>query len=101
MTLNAYTVTIQLEAGKTAYEKSFLNGVDGNNRNNKAITGAIQFLENQQKEKKIGILVVSQPCTKNGKGFALGSLHNTYSHIQNDMGNWVTVGEALSFLRSM
>lgn len=102
--LNAWTVTVQLEAGKTAYEKSYLNGKDNFTRNNQAIQGAIKFLEAMEPEILIGILVARVPMERRSvdKPFiGTGNIYNTYSHIQNDKENWVTVGEALSFLRSM
>jgi hypothetical protein len=106
-TLNAYTVSIQLESrgfNKFDFEKSYLNKQDNKACNNEAIKQGIEFLKSLPEEQLIGILVVRQPMVKSFSGskyIGSGVVHNTYSHICNDKSNWVTVKEAKAFLKAM
>lgn len=101
--LNAYTVTIHLEPMVTSFIKIFLNGEDNKACNNIAIKQGIEFLETLPEEQEIGIWIIRQEMIKSfsGNKYIGGNLYNIYSHIYNDKSNWVTVREALDFLKNM
>ena len=102
-TLNAYTVTIQLEAGKTAFESSFRNDEDNLAKNNEGVKKALEFLAKQNESRYVGVLVVRQDMewSDTAKRYIGGELYNTYSHICCNKSNWVTVAEAKKFLMNM
>ena len=95
--MEKYTVSIQSESkgfNNFDFEASCLNSKDNLARNNQAIKEAIEFLETLPEEKKIGILITR-------KYIRSGNVHDIYSHIYIDESNWVTVREALDFLKNM
>lgn len=101
--LNAYTVTIMEDGTKYSFDKSCMNDKDNRACNNKAVKGAIEYLESLNPDQMIGILIVRQDMIKNmySNTYTGAGLHNTYSHIYHDRSNWVTVAEALNFLKNM
>jgi hypothetical protein len=107
--INSYTVTIVTNENKdifnALYNKSYVNDLDNNVKNNKAINGAIDVLSEMNEEELIGILVVRQLVKfyddKDLKPECDSFLDNIYSHIYNDQTNWVTVKEAKQFLMNM
>jgi hypothetical protein len=103
--INSYTVTMVTNENKEIYNKSYVNDLDDNVKNNKAINGAIDVLSEMNEDELIGVLVVSQLVKfydDNGlKPECVNLLRNIYSHIYNDRTNWVTVREAKEFLMSI
>ena len=107
--LNAYTVTIQPDSnygicyGEYLYNKSYTNWKSSKAKDNRAIQESIALLETLPEEQEIGILIVRQEMIKSfsGNKYIGGNLYNIYSHIYNDKSNWVTVKEALDFLKNM
>lgn len=104
--INSYTVTIVTnehnDIFNAFYNKAYVNDLDNNDKNNKAINGAIDVLSEMNEEELIGILIVRQLVKfyddKDLKPECDHFLNNIYSHIDGDRTNWVTVKEAKEFL---
>lgn len=94
------------------FKPDFKELAQSDNHHNKAIENATKYLRSLNSlQKKIGILITNRPKeiftrVENGKNINRIMPHsvfinNIYSHVYKDKSNWITVEEALSFLKEL
>ena len=91
----------------------FKERVQSDNHHNSAVEHALEYLRSlESPQRKLGVLVINQPkCyapTPDESGALVDRfvpnpfvINNIYSHILNDKSNWVTVLEALTYLKEL
>ena len=106
-TITSYTITITKTPGTVLVrdkENVFNKGYGREEGLEKLKSEVLEFISNLGEDEKIGVLVVAQKmewCESAKVYDGCNMLHNIYSHIYEDMSNWVTVKEFREYINSL